>query len=244
MPSPSTSAEISLPPALSLSSAEFMMTSEMGQSLSWQRGRMRMCPPSPSMPIAWPTPVEERSSVWSAVFEPTSAPIMPHVTRLSVPFSHVFDMSTFGDAPSAMEPVSSGTGSVTVDVPPPREAEMISSVSSLSLPLSAFASVGISSIFRLESFMCVTVRLPLRQPASRRNGSGSLSSVRERSNSTDSTFGKSPKSLQKATRAPGLLSSAYPISERALESTEAPGARLSAVRTVLARSAPAIRTWS
>ena len=42
----------------------------------------------------------------------------------------------------------------------------------------------------------------------------------------------------------GLLSSAYPISERALESTEAPGARLSAVRTVLARSAPAIRTWS
>ena len=114
----------------------------------------------------------------------------------------------------------------------------------MSFPRSASASVEICSMRSCLSVTCVSVRLPLKQPASSRKGSTSLSSERDRSNSQTSTPDVRPKSLQKATREPGLLSSASPSSERALFSRIAPGAMLKVVRVVFVASTPASSTAS
>ena len=126
-PRPVTSAVSSLPPALSLSCTLVRLISLMGQIADSQMGRSRMWPPSPSAPMAMPTPVSERSRRSSSVFDEMSVPIIAHATRPIAPSMHVFDRSTRAGSLPVLEPFSSGTGSRTTDWPPALEALTMSS---------------------------------------------------------------------------------------------------------------------
>ena len=94
---------------------------------------------------------------------------------------------------------------------------------------------------QLRSVTCVSVRLPRRQPASRRKGSTSLSSVRERSNSHASTPGREAEVSYRRRRA-----SSWIVQKRRTRARNAPccarvGARepmLNVVSTVLVTKHP------
>ena len=137
--------------------------SDSGHTSDSHIGRSRMWPPSPSDAIACPTPVLERSSVRSEVFDAMSVPIIAHATRPMKPSMHESERSTRHLLLSAALPASSFSASFSSAAPAPSAAALASLASLASLAaLAAFSFCSLAAAFSFCSLAAASPSLLLR----------------------------------------------------------------------------------